>query len=155
MPLGVIAAATNIPSAKFQFPLNGDTSLKANTPFTIKLKVNNLDVGNFVNANTNYFSAPQHLNAAGNVIGHTHVVAQKLKAIDDTTPIDPNVFDFFKGVNGEAGADGLLTADVTKGLPAGVYRLSSINAAENHQPVLVAVNQHGLIDDTVYFTVNP
>jgi hypothetical protein len=144
--------------------------LKAGVPFTIKLAVNHLDVGNFVNAATNviinhlsfhhpvtqflynlqYFSAPQTVNAAGDVIGHTHVVAQKLAAIDATTPLDPNTFAFFKGVNGEAGADGLLTADVTDGLPAGFYRLTTINAAANHQPVLVAVSQHGLLDDAIY-----
>lgn len=32
-------------------------------------------------------------------------------------------------------------------------QISSINSAANHQPVLVAVAQHGAIDDHVYFTV--
>lgn len=31
--------------------------------------------------------------------------------------------------------------------------MSSINTASNHQPVLVAVAQHGSLDDVVYFTV--
>ncbi|TFY79009.1 hypothetical protein EWM64_g5000, partial [Hericium alpestre] len=35
----------------------------------------------------------------------------------------------------------------------GTYRLSSINSAANHQPVLVAVAQHGSMDDQIYFTV--
>ena len=44
----------------------------------------------------------------------------------------------------------MLTADVTDGLPAGVYRLSSINTASNHQPVLSPIAQHGSLDDAVY-----
>jgi hypothetical protein len=149
-PIGVVAGSDNMPSSKFVFPPNGDKSLKANQTFTISLKVNNLDVGNFVNADFNYFSAPQQTNAEGNVIGHTHVVAQALKAIDDATPLSPNVFSFFKGVNTEAGANGLLTAAVTNGLPAGFYRLTTINAAANHQPVIVSEAQHGFLDDVVY-----
>lgn len=47
-----------------------------------------------------------------------------------------------------------MTADVTGGLPAGVYRMGSINSAANHQPVIVAVAQHGALDDMVYFTVS-
>lgn len=32
--------------------------------------------------------------------------------------------------------------------------MSSINAASNHQPVLIGVAQHGSLDDAVYFTVS-
>lgn len=46
--------------------------------------------------------------------------------------------------------NGVLTADVTAGLPAGAYRLCSINSSSNHQPVIVAVAQHGSLDDCVY-----
>ena len=53
------------------------------------------------------------------------------------------------GLNGVA-AGGILSTDVTGGLPAGSYRMSSINAAANHQPVLGAVAQHGTFDDWVY-----
>ena len=70
-----------------------------------------------------------------------------------TTPLDNTKFAFFQGVNTAADAQGNLNVDVTAGLPAGVYRLGSINAAANHQPVLVAEAQHGLLDDVVYFTV--
>ena len=76
-----------------------------------------------------------------------------MQALDQTTPTDPTRFAFFKGVNGAA-QNGIVTADVTNGLPAGVYRLASINAAANHQPVVVAVAQHGSLDDMVYFTVS-
>lgn len=51
--------------------------------------------------------------------------------------------------------NGVLTADVTAGLPAGTYRLASINTAANHQPALVAVAQHGALDDMVYVCDSP
>lgn len=126
--------------------------LPANQAFTITMAIQNMETGNFVNAETNYFSAPQQLNAQGQIVGHSHVVVEQLSAIDQTTPNDPNKFAFFKGLNDPA-ANGVLSADVTAGLPAGVYKLSSINSAANHQPALVPIAQHGSLDDAVYFTV--
>lgn len=93
------------------------------------------------------------VNAQGDIIGHSHVVIETLSALDQTTPTVPKNFAFFKGINGAA-VNGVVTADVTSGLPAGVYRMASINAAANHQPVLVAIAQHGSLDDMVYFTVS-
>ena len=116
------------------------------------MAINNLETGNFVNAQQNYYSAPQQVNSAGNIIGHSHVVVEQLTSLDQTAPLDPNKFAFFKGINGQA-VNGVISADVTDGLPAGVYRMASINAAANHQPVLVAIAQHGSLDDMVYFTV--
>ncbi|PSS30873.1 hypothetical protein PHLCEN_2v2600 [Hermanssonia centrifuga] len=150
-PMGIIAATTNMPSSKFVFPANMGT-VKANTAFTIQMAINNLETGNFVNANENYFAAPQQVNSAGNVAGHSHVVIEAIDAIDSTTTTDPTKFAFFKGLN-DAAQGGILSADVSDGLPAGVYRLASINTAANHQPVLVAVAQHGSLDDMIYFTV--
>lgn len=63
---------------------------------------------------------------------------------------DPTQFAFFKGLNSPA-QNGILSATVTGGLPAGTYKLSSINSAANHQPALVGVAQHGSLDDAVYF----
>ncbi|KAI0344099.1 hypothetical protein BDW22DRAFT_1128093 [Trametopsis cervina] len=151
-PMGVIAATTNMPSAKFVFPLNGQ-EIEESTPFTVQLAINNLETGNFVNANENYFSAPQQTDpATGNIKGHSHIVIEKLTSLSQTKPLDPTKFDFFKGLNGKA-QGGILSADVTAGLAAGSYRISTINSAANHQPVLVAVAQHGNLDDVIYFTV--
>jgi hypothetical protein len=147
-PMGAIAATTNMPSSKFAFPPNSG-AVKTNTAFTIKMAIQNIQTGNFVNADSNYYAAPQHLNAQGQIIGHSHVVIEELSAIDQTTLTDPNKFAFFKGVNDPA-QNGVLSIDVSNGLPAGVYKLSSINAAANHQPVLVAIAQHGSLDDAVY-----
>ncbi|KAF8203762.1 hypothetical protein BJ912DRAFT_1052556 [Pholiota molesta] len=150
-PMGSIPAKGSMPSSKFIFPKNGGT-VAANTPFTIQMGIKNLETGNFVNANENYFAAPQQLNAQGIIRGHSHVVIEAIDALDSTTVLDPTVFAFFKGLNAAA-ANGVLTADVATGLPAGAYKLSSINTAANHQPVLAPVAQHGSLDDVVYFTV--
>jgi len=151
-PIGLIPATSNMPSCKFVFPKNNDV-IQENKPFNIKLRVSKLETGNFVNAQTNYFAAPQQLNKKGQVIGHSHVVVERINNIRQDTPTDPNVFAFFKGVNDKADAQGILTATVEKGLPAGTYRLSSIIAAANHQPVIVPVAQRGTLDDAVYFQV--
>lgn len=56
--MGVIASQKNMPSSKFTFPQNFGT-VQANTAFTISMAINNLETGNFVNADSNYFAAPQ------------------------------------------------------------------------------------------------
>lgn len=149
--MGVIPSTDNMPSSKFVSPKNGDT-IKANTAFTITMAIQGMQTGFFVNAAENYFAAPQFLNAQGQIQGHSHVVVEALSSVTQTTPNDPKVFAFFKGLNAAA-ANGQLTADVTAGLPAGSYKLSSINSAANHQPVLVPIAQHGSLDDAVYVSI--
>lgn len=150
-PIGVIPSVDNMPSSKFVSPANGDT-IPANSAFTISMAIKNMITGNFVNAQENYFAAPQQLNN-GQIVGHTHVVVETLSDLAQTTPTNPKQFAFFKGVNGAA-QGGVVTADVEDGLPAGAYRLCSINAAANHQPVIVPIAQHGSLDDCVYFTAS-
>ncbi|KAI1784686.1 hypothetical protein LXA43DRAFT_901204 [Ganoderma leucocontextum] len=146
-PMGVIAAKTNMPSAKFQVPANGD-KIAANKEFTIKLAINNLETGHFTNPTTTFHMAPQTVDAQGNIKGHSHVVIQKLTALDQKTPVSPTDFVFFKGLNTKA-VGGILTTTVPGGLPQGVYRIATINSAANHQPALVAVAQRGSLDDMV------
>jgi hypothetical protein len=146
--MGTIIAKNRMPSSKFQNPKNLDT-IRADTPFTIQMRINNLETGFFVNAQQNYFAAPAYANAAGILQGHSHVVIQKIEALETTQVSNPEDFAFFKGFNAAAN-NGILTADVTAGLPVGVYRMGSINTAANHQPALVAVAQHGMLDDVVY-----
>ncbi|KAI0823139.1 hypothetical protein BC628DRAFT_1421254 [Trametes gibbosa] len=152
-PMGVIASSSNMPSSKFIFPKNGGT-VPAKTNFTIQMAISHLETGHFVNANSNYFAAPQVVNAAGDIQGHSHVVIDRLTSLDQTTPTDPlKGFAFFKGLNDPA-KNGVLSVEVpAPGLPAGAYRLASINTAANHQPALVAIAQHGSLDDMIYFTV--
>jgi hypothetical protein len=149
--MGQIPAITAMPSCKFEVPTNLQ-NFDANTAFTIRMNIANMQTGAFVNAQANYFAAPQQLNAQGQIIGHSHVVIEPLDSVTQTKPTDPQKFSFFLGLNAAA-QGGVLTADVTKGLPAGAYRLFSINTAANHQPVVGPVAQHGSFDDAVYVCV--
>ena len=148
-PMGVIASSSNMPSSKFVNPPNLGT-VKANKQFTIKMALTHLEAGSFVNAQENYYSAPQFVNDQGDIVGHSHFVIQTIDDLGSTKVLDPSQFAFFKGVNTPADADGTVSVDVTDGLPSGTYRLSSINTASNHQPCLVAIAQHGSLDDQVY-----
>lgn len=94
-PIGAIPSTSNMPSAKFQNPKNGDT-IPADKKFTIEMNIKNLETGNFVNAQQNYFAAPQQLNNNGEIIGHSHVVVELLDSLDQTEPTDPRKFAFFK-----------------------------------------------------------
>jgi hypothetical protein len=151
-PMGMIPSTDNMPSAKFVFPSNGEDTLVENTEFTIQLAIQNVQTGSFVNPEENYLAAPQQLNSQGQIIGHSHIVVQSLSSINQSTPLDPKTFAFFMGVNSPA-MNGILSAKVTGGLPAGSYRVSSMVAAANHQPVIVPVAKRGSPDDAVYITV--
>lgn len=152
-PMGVIPSTSNMPSAKFVTP-NNMAVLPADTTFQVTLAVKELQTGFFVNPDTNYFAAPQQIDpTSGQIQGHAHFVIEALQSLTQTTPTDPNKFAFFLGLNGKADAKGQLYANVTGGLPEGTYKMSTIISAMNHQPVLVAVAQHGALDDQIYFTV--
>lgn len=149
-PMGDLPSVDNMPSAKFQTPKNFDT-IPPNTAFTISLKINNIATGTFVNAANAYFAAPQQL-VGGIIKGHSHITVQQMQSLDSTQPLDPKVFAFFKGVN-DPGTNGVLSVNVASGLPAGVYRISSVNAAANHQEAMGPVAQRGSFNDAIYITV--
>lgn len=148
-PMGVIAPSTNMPSSKFVTPKNLD-AIKADKTFEIKMAIRHLDAGHFTNPESTYYAAPQQLNSGYDIIGHPHFVIEKLSSVTSTDPSDPTQFAFFSGVDTAADRDGNVSVNVTNGLPAGTYKLSSINSSANHAPVLVAVAQHGTLDDQVY-----
>jgi len=150
-PIGLIPAVDSMPSAKFLFPTNGAV-IAANQAFNAQLNIANMQTGVFTNAAKTYFAAPQQLNAQGKIIGHTHIVIEALAdGLGQITPNDPNSFFFFKGVD-DPDVNGVATAAVTAGVPAGAYRMCSINTSSNHQPAIVPVAQHGSLDDCSYFT---
>lgn len=66
--MGVIGSQALMPSSKFTNPSNLATIL-ADQTFTITMSINNLVTGNFVNAQANYFGAPQNTDAQGVIIG--------------------------------------------------------------------------------------
>ena len=151
-PMGRIPPSDKMPSSKFISPQNLGT-VKANQNFTIKMAINNVETGKFVNPEASYFAAPQQLNSQGLIIGHSHFVIQLMSSFEDPKPLDPKKFAFFTAAN-SAAVKGVLSATVNGGLPAGNYKLSSITTAANHQPVLVPIAQHGSLDDAIYVSRN-
>ncbi|KAF7319835.1 GMC-OxRdtase-N domain-containing protein [Mycena kentingensis (nom. inval.)] len=151
-PIGLIPAVGKMPSVKFQSPANLDT-IAANTPFTISVAVKNIQLGTFTNAQQTYFANPQTLNGQGEIIGHVHVVMELIDSLTSTTVTDPQKFFFFKGINEAQNGQGVVTAEVSAGAPAGVYRIGTIMSSATHQPAIVPVAQHGILDDAIYVTV--
>ncbi|CEQ42375.1 SPOSA6832_04171, partial [Sporobolomyces salmonicolor] len=183
VPMGVIGSQSTMPSAKFVNPPNLGT-IPANQDFTIQMKINNvssllsaLAINDRLRlilfprsqlllcASKHRLERPHHrfvlLSASPGHLppsrrsakGHSHVVIENIDSLGSTTVTNPQQFAFFKGLN-DAAVNGVLSTDVAGGLPAGTYKMSSINTAANHQPALVAVAQHGSLDDAVYFTVS-
>ncbi|KAG4221241.1 hypothetical protein PC116_g30283 [Phytophthora cactorum] len=74
-------------------------------------------------------------------------------SLNPTQPLDASKFVFFKGINDAGDGNGLLSAKVDGGLPAGNYRVCTMFAAANHQPVIMPVAQRGAQDDCTKFTV--
>ena len=129
-------------------------SIPANQDFTIEVRINNIAAGTFTNPANTYYAAPQALDGSGNIIGHVHVTVQDTGGdMNPLQPLDLTQFAFFKGINTPPNDQGLLTADVEGGLPEGNYRLCTLTAAANHQPVLMPVAQRGSQDDCVRFSV--
>ncbi|EIN06845.1 hypothetical protein PUNSTDRAFT_72871, partial [Punctularia strigosozonata HHB-11173 SS5] len=147
-PMGILVASNRIPSSKFVFPAHGSTLL-SNSTFTIRLALWNVETGIIANETSNFLSAPQQVNTSGQVRGHARVVIEKLHSLEQTTVTDPTCFAFSRTLEPQTGVKEL-RGNVTYGLPAGFYRLSSVVVASNHQPVLLSVLQHGAINDAVY-----
>ncbi|KAJ7903201.1 hypothetical protein B0H13DRAFT_1621125, partial [Mycena leptocephala] len=151
IPIGQIPSVTNMPSSKYQSPKNLDTIASGET-FNIVLQTKGIQLGTFTNAQKTYFANPQKLNAQGQIIGHTHIVMETIDALDSTTVTDPTKFFFFKGVNDAQDAQGNVQVPVTGGVKPGVYRMCTIVSSATHQPAIVAIAQHGSLDDCIYFT---
>ena len=152
--MGKIPSTNRMVSTVVLNPKNND-NIQADTTFTIQVKLNNIALGSFTNATSTYYSAPQDLDGAGRVIGHTHAVIQDTgNTLNPTEPLDAQQFAFFKGINDAGDGAGTLSTDVTGGLPAGNYRICTMTSAANHQPVLMPVAQRGPQDDCRYFTVS-
>ncbi|KAF5331477.1 hypothetical protein D9758_015496 [Tetrapyrgos nigripes] len=150
-PMGLLIPPPTIPSLKFQFPRHTG-HVSPNSTFTVRLKVSNLQTGVMTNSQKTFLSAPQQLNKDGHVFGHVHMVIEQLSDMTQDEPTDPKQFAFFAELGEEVDDDGVLTKDVS-GLPDGVYRLSAIAVAANHQPILPSVAQHGSSNDVIYFIV--
>lgn len=62
------------------------------------------------------------MHAVAQFKGHSHVVIELIDSLTSTTVTDPTKFAFFKGLNDPA-QNGILSATVPGGLPAGVYKV--------------------------------
>jgi hypothetical protein len=152
--MGDIPAKTNMISSVILNPPTGGQAIPSDTTFNITVQVANLVAGSFTNADATYYAAPQAL-SGGNVVGHTHVTVQDMGSnLNPTKPLDATQFAFFKGINDAGNGNGLLSAEVTGGLPAGNYRVCTLTAASNHQPVIMPVAQRGSQDDCTKFVVS-
>lgn len=150
--MGDIPSKNNMISSIIVNPAPGE-NINADTTFQIQVQVSNLVAGTFTNPDNTYYAAPQQLQG-GKVVGHTHVTVQNLgNSLTPSTPPDPTTFAFFLGINDDGNGNGLLSATVNGGLPAGNYRVCTMTSASNHQPVLMPVAQRGAQDDCTKFTV--
>ncbi|KAK3986971.1 hypothetical protein QBC44DRAFT_310814 [Cladorrhinum sp. PSN332] len=156
IPLGRIPASDKMVSSLITYP-SASTPVPALKTFNVTILTRGLSAGYLVNPSTNYYSAPQDLDEhTGEIRGHCHVTIQSLG--DGKEVLDPRDFVFFKGVDdagAEKGNDGVreLRAEIKGGLPHGGYRVCSMAAAGNHQPVVMPVAQRGAQDDCVRFVV--
>ena len=150
--MGKIPSTDKMVSSVLVNPQHND-NIEANTDFEIQVQVQNFAPGTFTNAANTYYSAPQDLDGQGQIIGHTHVTVQDMgDSLNPTQPLDASKFVFFKGINDAGDGNGLLSAKVDGGLPAGNYRVCTMFAAANHQPVIMPVAQRGAQDDCTKFT---
>jgi len=153
IPMGQLPAKTAMVSSIILNPKTG-VSVPSDTTFNITVQMANLAAGQFTNADATYFSAPQTL-TNGIVSGHTHVTVQDLGgSLNPSGALDATQFAFFKGINDAGNGQGLLSAIVTGGLPAGNYRVCTMASAANHQPVIMPVAQRGTADDCTKFVVS-
>lgn len=130
-----------------------NSRIPANTTFTVTIQTSHLRAGFLVNPASSYYTAPQDLDDNGDVKGHCHVTIQDIGSLGTVTPPDPTKFAFFKGVDDAGDGKGQLKAVIDGGLPAGVYRVCTMIAAMNHQPVLMPIAQRGAQDDCTKFRV--
>ncbi|POW21289.1 hypothetical protein PSHT_02574 [Puccinia striiformis] len=149
--MGMVPDKKHMPSCKFISPRNLD-KVKVNESLTIKLKVRNIVLGVFTNPKNTYLAGPVQLDPDTlSVLGHTHIVVQPIDALNSVEVIDPTKFFFFKGID-NAAVDDVVSVTVDCGLPAGVYKISTVTTAANHQPISSAVAQRGSFDDIIYIT---
>ncbi|THU80530.1 hypothetical protein K435DRAFT_496941 [Dendrothele bispora CBS 962.96] len=152
-PIGALPSVDKMPSIKFISPRNGDT-VSAGQSFTMSLAVQKLSQGVFTSFNKNFLSAPQQLDSQGLVQGYYAVVIDQLFDSHQISPTDPQNDNVYWRPILQKVVNGIVTVDITKGLPPGSYRVTSTAYAMNHQPVFAPVEQHGFFGDVVYVSLS-
>jgi len=151
-PIGTVLDTAHFPASKFLAPTNGQT-IPGDKDFTLQLKINNFKTGFFDSATFDYYAVPFTTDPqTGFMQGHSHVTVQALGAA--TAPPDPNVKQFFKGLNDDGGAAGILSVTIPANtLTAGINRACSMIGGRGHAPPPMSLIQRGNIDDCVRFNV--
>lgn len=152
IPMGRLPSVDNMISAIITNPKHA-ARIPAYTNFVVSVQTTHLSAGYFVNPATNYYTAPQDLDSNGDILGHCHIAIQDIGSFQSSTPPDPREFVFFSGILDSGDGHGLLYATVEGGLPPGAYRVCTMIAASNHQPVVMPVPQRGAQDDCTKFEV--
>ncbi|KAK0663944.1 hypothetical protein QBC41DRAFT_381034 [Cercophora samala] len=152
IPMGRIPSSRNMITSIITHPQTNDI-VPAQKTFNVTIQTRHLRAGFLVNPSVAYYTAPQDLDEKGDIIGHCHITIQNIGSLRSVDPPDPTVFAYFKGVDDEGDGAGGLQAEVTGGLPEGVYRVCTIISARNHQPVVMPVAQRGAQDDCTKFSV--
>ncbi|EEH44814.2 uncharacterized protein PADG_01103 [Paracoccidioides brasiliensis Pb18] len=152
--MGAIPSIDNMVSSIVLSPAPDDI-VKVNKPIEFRIRVTNLATGYFTNPAETYFAAPQLVNEKGLIEGHLHVTVQFLgDKINPQTPLNASNPIWFKGIRNKADGDGILSATLDKGLEKpGFYRVCTMAAAANHQPVLMPIAARGAQDDCTKFRV--
>ncbi|OAX82223.1 hypothetical protein ACJ72_03430 [Emergomyces africanus] len=156
IPMGEIPSTNNMVSTLITAPVTGDV-FKVNESIVFKVAVRNIEMGFYTNSNVTYLSAPQSLNSEGFVQGHTHLTVQfmgskttGIQALDASNPI------WFHSVNSPhpEHKTGGFSATLDEGLARpGFYRVCTLTAAANHQPVVMPIPKRGAQDDCTKFKV--
>ncbi|KAI9624412.1 hypothetical protein KEM48_008995 [Puccinia striiformis f. sp. tritici PST-130] len=147
-PMGSIPSKEHMPSVRIIGP-SPDDVIPPNTTFDVDIFAHKIELGYFTSPANTYYLAPQQLNKNGLIKGHSHLTIERVdgnRIFDTANPV------FFKGVAGRA-VNGQVKTSIKDGLPAGLYRISTITSAMNHQPVVLPVARRGAVDDAIYVRV--
>ncbi|KAI7936558.1 hypothetical protein MJO29_015861 [Puccinia striiformis f. sp. tritici] len=147
-PMGSIPSKEHMPSVRIIGP-SPDDVIPPNTTFDVDIFAHKIELGYFTSPANTYYLAPQQLNKNGLIKGHSHITIERVdgnRIFDTANPV------FFKGVAGRA-VNGQVKTSIKDGLPAGLYRISTITSAMNHQPVVLPVARRGAVDDAIYVRV--
>ncbi|KAI9102578.1 hypothetical protein DFS34DRAFT_399245 [Phlyctochytrium arcticum] len=157
-PQGAVPNVNRMVSSLIVSPAAGAT-LPAGKAFTVSVQTANLQTGFFSDPAAQYYTQPQKLNGQGVIQGHQHITMQRLGAAGAKKMAvpDPQVFQFFKGLNEAADGSGVLSVQVdaaaTQKAGPGTYRICSMSGSFGHQPLIMPVAQRGAQDDCVRVTI--
>ena len=153
--LGVLQSTLFQISSIIASPGDMSTVSKASDT-TVKVNVVNLDGGFFSDPNSQYYISPQTI-SSNRVQGHIHITVQQLFTNDKNIVPDPQVFQFFKGVDNPAidPAQREFVAVIPPNTltASGLYRICSLSGSFSHQPITSSAQRRASADDCVRINV--